>query len=143
MTTKFTHRGFEFELLGGEYRKYVDVGGEHAEYLCVAKYNGNKMLIQYVDTTGVIVDYVQTLMENVPDFAYNYLIDVMNKNSNILVRLTFIPAAPTSFEIYYHCDYDSEDIDGIVSWMGHHNDFAAESYRYTEIVNGHQKCIGE
>jgi hypothetical protein len=33
--------------------------------------------------------------------------------------------------------------DGILDWMYHHNDFAAETYRYTEVINGHQKCVGE
>ena len=143
MTTKFMHRGFEFELLDGEYRRYVDTDGKHAEYLCVAKYNRNRMLIQYVDTTSVITDYVQTVMDNLPEMAYDYLIDAMNKNLNVLARLTFIPATPTSFEIYYDCDYDNDDIDGIIGWMLNNNDFAAEDYRYTEIVDGHQKCVGE
>lgn len=143
MTTKFIHRGFEFELLDGEYRKHVDVDGEHAEYLCVAKYNYNKMLVQYVDTTGISVDFVQTLMGNMPDFAFDYLINVMNNNNNVLARTTFVPATPTSFEIYYNCDYVGDDIDGIIDWMRQHNDFAAETYRYTEVINGHQKCVGE
>lgn len=143
MTTKFTHRGFEFELLDGEYRRYADVGGEHAEYLCVAKYNDNRILVQYVDTTRMVVDFVQTLMDNMPDFAFDYLVGVMNNNSNVLARTTFVPATPTSFEIYYNCDYVGDDIDGIIDWMHRHNDFAAETYRYTEVINGHQKCVGE
>lgn len=143
MTTKFMHRGFEFELLEGEYRRYVDIDSKHAEYLCVAKYNGNRVLIQYVDTTSVIVDYVQTAMDCLPEEAYDYLVDAMNNNQNVLIRLTFVPATPTSFEIYYDCDYNNDDIDGILVWMLNHNDFAAEDYRYTEIVNGHQRCIGE
>lgn len=143
MTTKFTHRGFEFELLDGEYRRYTGVGDKHAEYLCVAKYNNNRILIQYVDTTGVIVDFVQTLMDNILDMAFDYLMSVMNNKENILARATFVPATPTSFEIYYDCDYSGDDIDGIIAWMLDHNDWAAESYRYTEVVNGHQKCVGE
>lgn len=143
MTTKFTHRGFEFELLDGEYRRYVDADSKHAEYLCIAKYNNNRVLIQYIDTTGVIVNFVQTLMDNMPDMAFDYLMGVMKNSSHVLARATFIPAAPTSFEIYYDCDYTSDDIDGIIEWMLTHNDWAAETYRYTEVVNGHQKCVGE
>ena len=143
MTTKFTHRGFEFELLDGEYRRYANVGGNHAEYLCIAKYNNNRILIQYIDTTGVIVDFVQTLMDNMPKFAFDYLIGVMSDKDNVLARATFIPATPTSFEIYYDCDYTNDNIDGIINWMREHNDFAAETHRYTEVVNGHQKCVGE
>lgn len=143
MTTKFTHRGLEFELLDGEYRRYVDDDGQHAEYLCIAKYNNNRILMQYIDTTGIVVDFVQTLMNNMPDFSFDYLLNVMSNNSNVLARATFIPATPTGFEIYYDCDYVNDDISGIISWMSKHNDFAAETYRYTEIINGHQKCVGE
>ena len=143
MTTKITHRGFEFEILTGEYRRYVDVNGKHAEYLCIAKYNNNKILLQYIDTTGVVVDFVQTLMDNMPDVAFDYLMSVISNKDNILARATFIPATPTSFEIYYDCDNDSDNIDEVIDWMRHHNDFAAETYRYTEIVNGHQRCVGE
>lgn len=140
---KFLYKKFEFELLDGEYRRYVGIQYKGAEYLCVAKYNGNKILLQYVDTNGEIVDYVQTLMDNMPDMAFDYLVDVMNKQSNVLARATYIPESPTSFEIYYDCDYSKDDIDGIIDWMLDHNDWAAESYRYTEVVNGHQKCVGE
>ena len=143
MTTKFTHKGFEFELLKGEYRRYVSDNEQSAEYLCIAKYNDNKLLLQYVDTTGAIVDYVQTLMDNMPNMVFDYLMDVIGQRKDVLVRTTFIPANPTSFEIYYDCDYNGDDIDGIIEWMLEHNDWAAESYRYTEIVNGHQKCVGE
>lgn len=143
MTTKFKHRGFEFELLDGEYRRYVDVDGQCADYLCIAKYNDNKILLQYVDTTGAIVDFVQTLMDNMPDIAFDYLMSVMESKSNVLVRATFIPATPTSFEIYYDCNYNEDDIDGIINWMLNNNDFAAETYRYTEVVGGHQKCVGD
>jgi hypothetical protein len=143
MTTRFTHKGFEFELLNGEYRRYVDVNEQSAEYLCIAKHNDNKLLLQYVDTTGLIIDYVQTLMDNLPNIAFDYLMDVISQRQDVLARVTFTPATPTGFEIYYDCDYSGDDIDGIIGWMLEHNDWAAESYRYTEIVNGHQKCVGE
>ena len=141
---KLLYKKFEFELLDGEYRRYVDEAGtEGAEYLCIAKYNDNRMLLQYIDTTGIAVDFVKTLFDNIPDFAFEYLIQVMQNNHNILARLIFVPTAPTNYEIYYDCYYSKDDVDGIIGWMLAHNDWAAESFRYTEVVNRHQKCVGE
>ena len=144
MTTKFEYRGFEFELLDGEYRRYRNELGEleHAEHLCLSRFNGNQLLLQYMDSTGVPVNYVQTLFENIPDFAFEYLMNVLEKKTNVLVRLIFISDAPTSFEIYYECDICTESIDETVQLMVYHNDFAAMEYRYTEVANGHQKCVG-
>lgn len=134
----------EFELFDGEYRRYVEEDGTRsAEYLCVGVCGGNKILFQYIDTTGEVVDFVQRIIDNIPDFALDYLTDVLDINNNVLVRLTFVPVLPTSFEIYYSCDCKNNDINSIIEWMADHNDFAATEFRYTEIVNGHQKCVGE
>lgn len=144
MVTKFEYREFEFDLLDGEYRRYRNMPGqpEQAEFLCIAKYKENQLLLQYIDSTGVPVNYVKTLFENIPDFAFEYLMNVLDKQTNILVRMTFVPEAPTSFEIYYECDSCTDSIDETVRWMASHNDFASMEYRYTEVVNGHQKCVG-
>lgn len=142
MKLQFANR--EFELLNGEYRRYVEEDGtQEAEYLCVGVYGDNRILFQYINTTGEAVDFVQRVVENIPDFALEYLIDVLNKNNNVLVRMTFMPVLPTSFEIYYNCDCQSLDINDMIKWMSDHNDFAATEFRYTEVVNGHQKCVGE
>lgn len=146
MATNFDHRGFEFELLDGEYRRYRNRPGEpeHAEYLCVAKYKGNKLLLQHVRTDGEIVDFVKTLFDNMPEVAFDYLMSVIDKQENVIARITYIAIedAGTAFEIYYDCDCESDQVDAIIQWMLHNNDFAAETYRYTEVVNGHQKCVG-
>jgi hypothetical protein len=134
----------EFDLLDGEYYRYVEEDGTRSgEYLCMGICGENKVLFQYIDTTDEAIDYIKRVVENIPDFALGYLSDVLDKYNNILVRLMFVPALPTSFEIYYNCDCTSNDMDAIIGWMADNNDFAATQYRYTEIVNGHQKCVGE
>ena len=146
MTTKFEYRGFEFELLDGEFRRYRDFPelANREEYLTVAKYNGNRILLQHVRTDGKIVDYIRTLFENIPDFAFDYLMSVLNSHQNIMSCVSYVAIedAMTSFTIYYGCDCDSDQIDDIIAWMISNNDWAAENYRYTEVVEGHQKCVG-
>ena len=146
MATEFEYRGFEFELLDGEFRRYRDFPelANREEYLTVAKYNGNRILLQHVRTDGEIVDYVRTLFEKIPDFAFDYLMSVLNSHQNVTVCASYVAIedAMTSFTIYYSCDCDSDQIDDIIAWMISNNDWAAENYRYTEVVDGHQKCVG-
>lgn len=143
MKMKFDNKEFDFELLEGEYRRYVEEdGSRRGEYLCVGVNGVNRILFQYVDTIGEAVDFVQRVVENIPDFALEYLMGVLNQNNDILVRMTFVPAMPTSFEIYYNCDCYDNDVNSIIKWMSENNDFAAAEYRYTEVANGHQKCVG-
>lgn len=144
MRIQFDNKEFNFELLDGEYRRYVEEDDSRsAEYLCVGVCGMNRILFQYIDTTGESVNFVQRIVDNIPDFALEYLMDVIDKNINLLVRMTFVPVLPTSFEIYYDCDCEDDDINSIIKWISENNDFAATEYRYTEVVNGHQKCVGE
>ena len=144
MKMKFADSELKFKLLDGEYRRYVDdEGNKHAEYLCVGEFDTSRVLFQYIDTTNEVVDYVQSIISNIPEFALDYLVHALSANDDILARLTFYPGAPTSFEIYYNCYCEENDINGLVDWMSAHNDFAATEYRYTEVINGHQKCVGE
>ena len=144
MKIKFNEKEFDFELLDGEYRRYLeDDGTRSAEYLCMGIYEDKKILFQYIDTNGQITDYIQCVVDNIPEFALDYLTDVLNTNSDVLVRLTFTPVMPTGFEIYYNCNCESNEISDIIKWMYENNDFAATEFRYTEIINGHQKCVGE
>lgn len=142
MKMKFVNK--EFELLNGEYRRYMEADGTHqAEYLCVGICDDNRVLFQYIDTTGEAKDFVQCIIDNIPKFALDYLTDIMNKNNNMLVRITLFPTMPAGFEIYYNCNCKNNDIDSIIQWMGDNNDFEATEFRYTEVINGHQKCIGD
>ena len=144
MKLKFDNKEFDFELFEGEYRRYVETdGSRNGEYLCLGVCGVNRIFFQYVDTTGEVVDFVQRIVDNIPGFALEYLMDVLDNNVDVLVRLTFIPVLPTSFEIYYDCDCENNDVGSVIKWMGENNDFAATEYRYTEVVNGHQKCVGE
>ena len=141
---KVQFRNKELDLFNGEYRRYVEADGTHSgEYLCVGVHEQNRILFHYIDTTGEGADFVQRIIENIPDFALDYLIDVLDKNSNILVRLVFMPVLPTSFEIYYDYSDAANDVDSIIGWISKHNDFAASEYRYTEVIDGHQQCIEE
>ena len=81
MKLQFANR--EFELLNGEYRRYTEEDGtQGAEYLCVGIHGDNRILFQYIDTTRETVDFIQRVVENVPNFALEYLIDVLDKNNN-------------------------------------------------------------
>lgn len=139
MKMKFADTELEYELLNGEYYRYAEE--QYGEYLCVGLFGNNKVLFQYIDTMNEPVDFVQSLISNIPDYAMDYLVKVLNENSNIFVRLTFYPGNPTGFEIYYDCDCKDDSIGSLIEWMSTHNDFAATEYRYTEIIDGHQKCI--
>lgn len=141
MKIKFANNEFEGTLTNGEYRRYADEG--YGEYLCVGIFGNNRVLFQYIDTMNEAVDYVQGVIDNIPDFAMDYLVNVLNENNDILIRLTLYPQTPTGFEIYYNCQCEENDVQSLIAWMGEHNDFEAEEYRYTEIIDGHQKCIGE
>ena len=144
MKMQFLNKEFGFELLDGEYRRYVeDDGTRSAEYLCIGVCGKNRILFQYIDTTEDVEDYVQCVVANIPEFALNYLTNVLDKNDNTLTRLTFVPGLPTGFEIYYNCDCEGDSVDKIIEWMWNNNDFVATEFRYTEIRNGHQKCVGE
>ena len=144
MKMQFDNKEFDFEMFNGEYRRYVEEdGARNGEYLCVGVCGTNRILFQYIDATGESVDFVQRVVDNIPDFALAYLIGVLDKNIDVLVRMTFVPVLPTSFEIYYDCDCENNDVNSIIKWMAEHNDFAATEYRYTEVINGHQKCVGE
>lgn len=137
------HKGYMFQLGEGEYCRYS--GGDSStsgEYLCSGTYNKNQLLFQYVNIDNEVVNYVATILNNLPDFAFEYLISVLNERNDLAVRLTYIPGFQTAYEIYYDYCQDYSDVSSFIQWMGTHNDFAAHTYRYTQVVNGHQSCIG-
>lgn len=140
---KFANSELDFELLDGEYRRYVDeIGAMSSRYLCVGISGSNRILFQYIDTVHEPVDFIQSVISNIPDPALEYLIDVLSANNNILVALTFVPGCPTSYDIYYECDCNDNNINNLEKWMIDNNDFAAFEYKYTEIINKHQVCAG-
>ena len=140
MKMQLFNNNIEVTLMEGVYQTYPD---NYSEYLCVGKCGSNRILFQYIDRTKDIVDYVQTIADNIPQFALDYLIQLLNTQSNLLVRLVFEPDTMTGFEIYYDCDCENDDLTNLIYWMYRNNDFAASEYRYTEIKNGHQQCVGE
>lgn len=143
MKMNFADSELEYELLDGEYRRYVEENGdEGAEYLCIGLFGSNKIFFQYIDTIKEPVDFVESVISNIPEFALDYLVNLLNETEDMLVRATFYPGSPTGYEVYYNCDCESNEISNLIEWMANHNDFAAVEYRYTEIIDGHQKCIG-
>jgi hypothetical protein len=128
-------------LPNGEYRRFLEDAISY--YLCTGTYNVNKIIFQYIDITNEPVDFVQTIIDNLPEAALHYLIDVLNENDNILVRLTYYPGEQTGFEIYYQCDCESNEVEDLIDYILKNNDFACEEWKYTEIINGHQRYIGQ
>lgn len=140
---KFANSELDFELLDGEYRRYVDeIGAMSSRYLCVGISGSNRILFQYIDTVHESVDFIQSVISNIPDPALEYLIDVLSTKTNILVSLTFVPGCPTNYDIYYDCDCNDNAINSLERWMIDNNDFAAFEFKYTEVINKHQVCAG-
>lgn len=136
-------KGYEFEIGKGEYRRYIEENGSTSgEYLCYGSYNNNHILFQYIELNAEPINYVKSVLENIPDFAFNYLMTELIERQELVVRMSYFPGSQTSFEIYYNYDQSSNDISWLIQWMGEHNDFAAQEYRYTQIIDGHQSCIG-
>ena len=97
-----------------------------------------------MDTTGDIVDYVKTIISNTLSFALEYLMDTLNANENLLVRMVHVPNTSTTYEIYYDVHtIKNVNVESLTEWMAANNDFSADDCRYTEIVNGHQKNLEE
>ena len=129
-----------FELLSGEYYRYQG-REEDNEYICIGKCGGNTVFFEYLDTTGEVVNYVETIVENLPDIAYGYLMDVLSKHNGILVRIYYLPGETSSYEIYYNYNGNSSEVFYLVDWMQEHNDFANMQYKYTQVIDGHQTCV--
>ena len=140
---EMTYKGYNFQLGEGEYCRYIeDDGSTSGEYLCNGTFNDNQLLFQYVDLSGEAVNYVERILEKLPDFAFEYLMAILTERQDLAVRLSCITGSPTAYEIYYNYDQADSDVSSFLQWMGTHNDFAAQEFRYTQIINGHQSCIG-
>lgn len=145
MATYFEHCGYKFEVLDGEYRSYPLDMGFHADFFCLAKYGDNRILVHYIDTKNKSVDYTNIVFENIPGHVFEYLIDVLSKETNILVHASYVSVdgCVSKVDIYYDCDCSSNCIDDLLVWTFDHNDFEAETSRFTEIRNGHRKSIDQ
>lgn len=130
-------------LLEGEYHRFRPTGSRGANfYLCVGLIGENKLLFQCVDTLNQPKDYVQAVIDNIPDVALEYLVDVLNTHKNVLVFMSHVPGNITCFDIYYENTCESNVIDDLLDWMTDHNDWAAKQYNYTEIIDGKQFPAG-
>ena len=54
-------------------------------------------------------------------------------------KISFRRLEPTFYDSYKDKGLLTQPL---IRWMFDHNDFSAENYRYTEIVGGHQRCVG-
>ena len=142
MKIKLSNSNIECKLLNGEYRKSEEKPGEYKYYYRrVGICGSNRILFHYIDTTQKPTDYIQSIIDHLPDLAAEYLNRILQMYNNVLVHMTLYPGEPTGYDIYYHCENETNTIFDLVEWMRTNNDFAAIEYNYTEIIDGHQKCI--
>lgn len=129
----------EFVLQNGTMRRYP---GEAPDYLDVGVAENNNRILFYYSDASEIVDYIDTIIKNVPDIAVKYLDELFEKRTDILLRLWYTPGSEMScFEVYHNCTCESNELDDLIRYMASNNDFAAAQYRYTEVINGKQRPI--
>lgn len=132
------------KLLEGEYHRFQKDDGNRANfYLCTGLVGENKLLFQYVDTLNQPVDFVKAVVDNIPNVALEYLVNVLNTHKNVLVFVSHLPGCITCFDIYYGSTCESNVTDDLLDWMMDHNDWAAKTFNYTEIIDGKQRPVGE
>lgn len=131
--------GESLSIVNGEtHRRIDDFGNMSAYYVAVGYCMGHTILFYYTNIDDYNTDYVNEIINGIPDFASNYLLNVMRNHNNLLVHLTRYPNADSCYDIYYDFDGVDLSISELVNWMQFNNDFAAITYRYTEIKNGKQ-----
>lgn len=135
--------GQSLHLITGETHRLVnDLGQQTSYYIALAECLGHYILFCYTDMNDDSVNYVSEIIDGIPSFASNYLIDVMQNNNSLLIYITRYIDSDSCYDIYYNFNGDDFSIDGLVNWMQLNNDFAAVNYRYTEIKDGKQTIPG-
>lgn len=129
-------------LYGEMHRQIDDYANETAYYIALGHCLGHKIVFCYTNIDNYNMNYVQEIMNGIPNFAANYLLDVMHNNNNLLIYITRYADADSCYDIYYDFDGDDMSISELVNWMQLNNDFAAANYRYTEIKDGKQSIPG-
>lgn len=135
----FDFLGQSLTIINGEtHRLRDDLGNESEYYVALGNCLGHNILFNYTNIDNYDLDYISEIIMGIPEFASNYLLDVMQHNDNLLIYLTRYLDVDSCYDIYYDFDGDDLSINGLVNWMQLNNDFAAVNYRYTEIKNGKQ-----
>lgn len=135
--------GERLTVITGEiHRLRDDLGNESEYYVALGNCLGHTVLFNYTHINNYDLDYIYEIINGIPEFASNYLLNVMQNNDNLLIYLTRYLDVDSCYDIYYDFDGDDLSINGLVNWMQLNNDFAATSYRYTEIKNGKQSIPG-
>lgn len=133
----------ELKIITGEMHRQIDeLGNESMYYVALAKCLEHNIVFCYTNIDRHDINYVDEIIDGIPSFAANYLLDVMQNNDNLLVYITKYNNADSCYDIYYDFDGDDLSISGLVNWMQINNDFAMVNYRYTEIKNGKQTIPG-
>ena len=131
--------GCQLRISNGEMHRLRDASGNESEYyVALGSCLGHNIFFNYTCVNSYELDYIAEIINGLPEFASNYLLDVMQNNNNLLIYLTRYIDEDSCYDIYYNFDGDDLSIDGLVNWMQLNNDFAAINYRYTEIKNGKQ-----
>lgn len=127
------------DVITGEVHRWRDDdGNESACYLALAECLGHNIVFNYTYVDNESVNYINEIINGLPVFASNYLLNVMENNSNLLIYITRFKNEDSCYDIYYDFEEDDMSLDDVVNWMQLNNDFAAVNYRYTEIKNGKQ-----
>lgn len=132
------------KITTGEMHTLVENSGETSKYyVALAEVGSNTILFHYTDASQNTLDYVDSIINGLPDFAKNYLAQVVNDNDNLLIHWSQYPNTDSGYTIYYDCDCENKDLIELPYWMQVNNDFAFVDYRYTEVKNGHQMIVGQ
>ena len=123
---------------GEIHRLRDDLGNESEYYVALGYCLGHNILFNYTNIDDYNLNYINEIIDGVPEFASNYLLEAMRHNDNLLIYLTRYMDVDSCYDIYYDFDGDDMSINGLVNWMQLNNDFAAINYRYTEVKNGKQ-----
>lgn len=137
--------GQPMDVVTGEIHRWRDeMGHDDKYYVALAKCLEHNIIFNYTHIEVEPLNYIDEIIHGVPEFAANYLLNVMQNNTGLLIYMSRYMNEDSCYDIYYDFPEEGNDmsIDEIVNWMQLNNDFSAVNYRYTEIKNGKQNIPG-
>lgn len=131
--------GTPLNITNGEMHRKIDEDDNvSAYYVTMGHCLGHTVLMCYTNIDDYNINYVDKIIDGIPKFASDYLLETMYGNNNLLIYMTRYHNAESCYDIYYDFNGDYQSIDDIVAWMQLNNDFAMANYKYTEVKNGKQ-----